>query len=342
MSLRERTENREEGLSPYAAKSRLSRGRLRAEEPCPIRTAFQRDRDRIIHCSAFRRLQHKTHLFISLFGDYRKNRLTHSLEVQQIGRTLARALNLNEDLIEAMALGHDIGHAPFGHVGGEVLGELTRGAFKHHEQSLRVVDVLENNGQGLNLTWEVRDGIVKHSEKDILNQDWGNVSTLEGQLLKLVDIVSGNNHNIDDALRAGILAEADLPAEITAVLGHSPAERIKTTVSDIIANSWSVTGYDAAGTDGRPQIRMSQPVAEATHALMVFRAKLFHFHFSETEAEKAREVLRRLYHYFINHENELPPEYSFSGDTVEQKVIDYLAGMTDQYELRIAEEIAGK
>jgi len=199
------TEEREERLSPYAAKSRLSRGRLRDEAPCPVRTVFQRDRDRIIHSKAFRRLKHKTQVFIAPLGDHYVTRLTHTLEVSQIARTISRALNLNEDLTEAIALGHDLGHTPFGHTGEDVLNELYPPGFRHNEQSLRIVDLLENDGRGLNLTAEVRDGIVNHSKSgvNVLGQEWGTVNTLEGEVVKIADIVAYINHDIGDALRAG-------------------------------------------------------------------------------------------------------------------------------------------
>ena len=202
LNIRQRAEEKEKSLSPYAVKSRSSRGRLRLEEPCPVRTAFQRDRDRIIHCNAFRRLKHKTQVFIAPLGDHYVTRLTHTLEVSQIARTIARALNLNEDLAEAISLGHDLGHTPFGHVGEDVLNELYHGGFRHNEQSLRVVDLLENDGRGLNLTWEVRDGILNHSKAraGILGEGWGKVNTLEGEVCKLADTVAYINHDIGDAI----------------------------------------------------------------------------------------------------------------------------------------------
>ena len=192
LSIRQIAEEREESLSPHAVKSKLSRGRLRNEEPCPVRTAFQRDRDRIIHCKSFRRLKHKTQVFIAPLGDHYVTRLTHTLEVSQIARTIARALNLNEDLTEAIALGHDLGHTPFGHVGEDVLNELYHQGFRHNEQSQRVVDFLEKDGRGLNLSWEVREGILKHSKTgaDIMGEEWGVVDTLEAQVCKIADIIA--------------------------------------------------------------------------------------------------------------------------------------------------------
>jgi dGTPase len=228
LNIRQMAEEREESLSPHTVKSKLSRGRLRGEEPCPIRTAFQRDRDRIIHAKAFRRLKHKTQVFIAPLGDHFVTRLTHTLEVAQIARTIARALNLNEDLAEAIALGHDLGHTPFGHVGEDVLDELYHEGFRHNEQSLRVVDLLENDGLGLNLSWEVRDGILNHSKTrvDILGEDWGEVHTLEGEIVKIADTVAYINHDIGDAIRAGLISENDLPLSTAVALGNSHSQRI--------------------------------------------------------------------------------------------------------------------
>jgi dGTPase len=243
LNIRQRAEEKEESLSRYAIKSKQSRGRLRDEEPCPIRTVFQRDRDRIIYSNSFRRLKHKTQVFIAPQGDHYVTRLTHTLEVSQIARTIARALNLNEDLTEAISMGHDLGHTPFGHVGEQVLNELYPPGFRHNEQSLRTVDLLEKDGKGLNLTWEVRDGIVNHSktsEKTL--EDWGQVATLEGSIAKIADVVAYVNHDIDDAIRAAVLKENDLPLSATNLLGHSNTERINSLVSDIIEQSWPASG----------------------------------------------------------------------------------------------------
>ena len=240
LNIRQMAEEREEEeLSPHAVRSKLSRGRLRQEEPCPVRTAFQRDRDRIIHSKSFRRLKHKTQVFIAPLGDHYVTRLTHTLEVSQIARTIARALNLNEDLTEAIALGHDLGHTPFGHVGEDVLDELYRQGFRHNEQSLRIVDFLENDGQGLNLSWEVRDGILNHSKtsaENILGEDWGDVNTLEGEIVKIADTVAYINHDIGDAIRADVITEGDLPLDAIKVLGLAHSQRINTMVCDIIDN----------------------------------------------------------------------------------------------------------
>jgi len=340
LNIRQVAEEKEEGLSPHAVKSRWSRGRLRPEEPCPVRTAFQRDRDRIIHAKAFRRLKHKTQVFIAPLGDHYVTRLTHTLEVSQVARTISRALNLNEDLTEAIALGHDLGHTPFGHVGEEMLNELYPQGFRHNEQSLRVVECLENDGRGLNLTWEVRDGIVNHSKSraEVLGQDWGEVSTLEGEVCKLADIVAYINHDIGDAIRAGLITEGDLPVSAIAVLGGSRSARINTMVCDIIECSWQVTG-DSALTS--PAIAMSPGVLEATDTLRDFLFdRVYNLRSAQEEAERAREIVRRLYIYFNEHEEKLLAEYRLGGDSRERRVVDYIAGMTDQYAMRVAEELA--
>ena len=338
--IREQTEKKEEALSPYAAKSKLSRGRLKWEEPCPIRTSFQRDRDRIIHSKAFRRLKHKTQVFIAPLGDHYVTRLTHTLEVSQIARTIARALNLNEDLAEAIALGHDLGHTPFGHIGEEILNELYPDGFRHNEQSLRVVDLLEKEGQGLNLTWEVRDGILNHSkgQTDILGEGWGGVNTLEGQICKIADIVAYVNHDVEDAIRAGIISQNDLPKPVVATLGHTHSQRINTLVCDIIDCSWPVNGN---GNLANPTIGMSPEVIRATNILRQFLFdKVYYPSLAEEEAVKAGKVLRLLYSHFLQHEDRLPREFASLPDNNERKVIDYIAGMTDQYALRLAEEIS--
>jgi dGTPase len=339
-NIREQTEEREEALSPYAAKSKFSRGRLKWEEPCPIRTSFQRDRDRIIYSKAFRRLKHKTQVFIAPLGDHYVTRLTHTLEVSQIARTIARALNLNEDLAEAIALGHDLGHTPFGHIGEEVLNELYHGGFKHNEQSLRVVDLLEREGQGLNLTWEVRDGILNHSkgQVEILGERWGDVSTLEGQICKIADIVAYVNHDVEDAIRAGIISQNDLPKPVVATLGHTHSQRINTLVCDIINCSWSVSGN---GDSPKPTMGMSPEVLGAANILRQFLFdKVYYPSLAGEEAVKAGEVLRLLYAHFLNHGDRLPREFASLPDNKERKVIDYIAGMTDQYALRLADEIS--
>jgi dGTPase len=339
-NIREQTEKREEALSPYAAKSKSSRGRLRREEPCPIRTSFQRDRDRIIYSKAFRRLKHKTQVFIAPLGDHYVTRLTHTLEVSQIARTIARALNLNEDLAEAIALGHDLGHTPFGHIGEDVLNELYHGGFRHSEQSLRVVDLLERDGQGLNLTWEVRNGILNHSkgQVDILAEGWGDVDTLEGQICKIADIVAYVNHDVEDAVRAGIICQSDLPKGVAKILGHTHSQRINTLVCDIIDCSWSASG---GGDVTKPTIGMSQSVVGAANMLRQFLFdRVYCLSLAGEEAVKAGEALRLLYFYFLKREDRLPPEFACLPGDEERKVVDYIAGMTDQYALRLAQEIS--
>ena len=340
LNIRQAPEQKEESFSPYAARSRLSRGRLKNEEPCPVRTVFQRDRDRIIHCKAFRRLKHKTQVFIAPLGDHYVTRLTHTLEVSQIARTIARALDLNEDLTEAISLGHDLGHTPFGHVGEEVLNELYHEGFRHNEQSLRVVDILEKDGRGLNLTWEVRDGILNHSKTrvDILGQGWGKVNTLEGEVCKLADTVAYINHDIGDAIRAGIITENDLPFSAITILGASHSQRINTMVCDIIDYSWAASGYN---TIDNPTIGMSRQILEATNNLRDFLFdRVYNVRSAQEETEKAKGVVRLLYKYFTEHEGKLPSEYRFYSDEIEQRVVDYIAGMTDQYALRMAEELS--
>ncbi len=341
-NIRLMTEAREEGLSPYAARSALSRGRLRPEEPCTVRTAFQRDRDRIIHCKSFRRLKHKTQVFIAPLGDHYVTRLTHTLEVSQIARTIARALNLNEDLAEAISLGHDLGHTPFGHVGEAVLNELYHHGFRHNEQSLRIVDLLENEGQGLNLTWEVRDGILNHSKtgvEDILGDGWGKVNTLEGEVCKIADIVAYINHDIGDAIRAEIITERDLPLSALMVLGTTHSQRINTMVLDIIDTSWAARGCGIIKKE-LPAINMSPEVLAAANMLRDFLfERVYNLHSAQEETERARRVVRSLYQYFKEHADKLPAEYSLHSDEPERRVVDYIAGMTDQYALRLAEQL---
>lgn len=339
LNIRQMSEEREENLSPHATKSRLSKGRKRPEEPDPVRTAFQRDRDRIIHSKSFRRLKHKTQVFIAPPGDHYVTRLTHTLEVSQIARTIARALNLNEDLTEAIALGHDLGHTPFGHHGEELLNELYPGGFRHNQQSLRVVELLENDGQGLNLTWEVRDGIANHSKSgvEVLGEEWGEVSTLEGEVVKIADMVAYINHDIGDAVRAGLITEGDLPIEAVRVLGMTHSQRVNTMVCDIIESSWAVRNY---GIIKRPAIRMGDKVLPAAGVLRDFLFdRVYNPRSDQEESQKAAEVIRFLYTYLNEHEDKLPAEYRRYSDDVNRQVVDYIAGMTDQYAIRLAEEL---
>ncbi|MFC1902248.1 deoxyguanosinetriphosphate triphosphohydrolase [Chloroflexota bacterium] len=344
LNIRQIAEEREEDLSPHAVKSKLSRGRLRPEEPCPVRTAFQRDRDRIIHSKSFRRLKHKTQVFIAPLGDHYVTRLTHTLEVSQIGRTIARALNLNEDLTEAIALGHDLGHTPFGHMGEDVLDELHPQGFRHNEQSLRIVDFLEKDGRGLNLSWEVRDGIVNHSKTgadNIFGEGWGEINTFEGEVVKIADTVAYINHDIGDAVRAGIITEGDLPLAAIEVLGISHSQRINAMVCDIIESSWGVRFCGII--KDRPAIKMSLPVLSAANTLRDFMfERVYNLHSAQDETEKAREVVRFLYQHFNEHADSLPAEYRLHSDTAERRVVDYIAGMTDHYALRLAEELKNK
>jgi dGTPase len=334
LHVREFTEERENALSPLAARSVATRGRMRPEVPCPIRSAFQRDRDRIIHCNAFRRLKHKTQVFIAPQGDHYVTRLTHTLEVSQIARTIARALNLNEDLTEAIALGHDLGHTPFGHIGEEVLDDMSASGFRHNEQSLRVVDVLENDGHGLNLTWEVRDGILRHSKSTAgVLQDWGEVGTVEGEVVRVADFVAYVNHDIDDALRAGTISQADLPESTLTALGASHSARINTMVSDVITSSWNIR---TGGVVTAPAISMGRDVVTATEQLRQFLfERVYDVQSARREATKARNVLKELYRYLQSAPANLVPA-GLSPESRDRYVLDYLAGMTDQYALRLA------
>jgi dGTPase len=338
--VRQRLEEREEQLSPFASKSKYSRGRMRIEEPSPVRLEFQRDRDRIIHCNSFRRLKHKTQVFIAPIGDHFVTRLTHTLEVSQIARTLSRALNLNEDLTEAISLGHDLGHTPFGHIGEDALNELFPGGFRHNEQSLRVVDLLENGGKGLNLTWEVREGILNHSKTkviDILGDNWGTSHTFEGDIVKISDAVAYINHDIDDAIRANLIAEMDLPQSATRLLGHSRSERINSMVCDIINSSWSVCGKDS---ESAPSIQMSESIREATSELHIFLYKrVYNLSTAKEETDNARNIVQKLYNRFCLRPELLPSEFLTSTDDLQRKVVDYIAGMTDQYALRKNREL---
>jgi dGTPase len=339
-ALRSWLQRREEGFSPFAAKENSSQGRQRPEEPSPVRLEYQRDRDRIIHCNSFRRLKHKTQVFIAPVGDHYVTRLTHTLEVSQIARTISRALNLNEDLTEAIALGHDLGHTPFGHTGEEVLNELYPPGFHHSEQSLRVVDILENRGRGLNLTWEVRDGILNHSKTrviDIMGPGWGEGGTWEGDVCKISDVIAYINHDIDDALRARTIAARDLPSDAIHLLGRTRAQRINRLVCDIIENSWSLRGEDGSQS---PALRMSEEVRGAARELHEFLyRRVYNISSAQPEAVQAREVVRALWEYFISHPTRLPREYHADQNGVERIVVDYIAGMTDYFALNQAREL---
>ncbi len=319
MTIREQSEAMEaQSLAPYACLSKNSKGRLRPQEKCGIRTEFARDRDRIIHSKAFRRLKHKTQVFISLDNDHFRTRLTHTLEVSQIARTIAKATRLNEELVEAICLGHDLGHTPFGHAGEKVLDGLCPGGFRHYEQSLRVVDVIERDGAGLNLTYEVRDGIVNHTGSH-------QASTLEGRLVKFADRFAYVNHDIDDAVRDGILKEDDLPREFTEVLGQSHSQRINTLVEDTI--------YE---TIRLGEVAMTERVEAAMLGLRQF---LFEHVYNKLSGrdDQAAMVIEKLYHYFLQHTGELPEEYRVLLEQYDKATVvcDYIAGMTDYYSIKL-------
>ncbi len=324
LNARERTEEIErQTLSDRATLSSETKGREREEEPDPIRAAFQLDRDRIVHSKAFRRLKHKTQVFVSPEGDHYRVRLTHTLEVAQIARTAARALRLNEDLTEAIALGHDLGHTPFGHLGEEALTPFLGRPFRHNEQSLRVLDHLELDGKGLNLTWEVRDGILNHTWSMPLP------STHEGQVARFADRIAYVNHDVDDAMRAGLLVEGDLPTEATRVLGSSHGERIDTLVNDLVRES------EEAG-----EIGLSPPVLSALDQLRDF---LFERVYLRPEAAdeqgKAIALVRSLFSYYLDHPEAVPAEYRATPDDLPTQVADYIAGMTDRFALRTYEQL---
>lgn len=327
MNIREEQELREhEYFSQYASFSDESQGRDRDEEPCTMRTIYQRDRDRILHCKSFRRLKHKTQVFLAPEGDHYRTRLTHTLEVSQIARSIARALRLNEDLTEAIALGHDLGHTPFGHAGEKTLNDLCSKGFSHYVQSIRVVEFLEKDGTGLNLTKEVRDGILNHRTA-------GSPSTLEGKIVRLSDKIAYINHDIDDAIRAKIFSEDDVPARFSDVLGNSTKTRLNTMIKDIIINS-----YD------KPDILMSAEVEKAMIELRMFMfSSLYLNPAAKSEEIKAYKLITELYNYYMQNINELPENYfkfiEQRGETPERVVCDYIAGMSDQYSVARFQEI---
>jgi dGTPase len=320
----ERTEEIErQTLAPYATLAAESKGRERDEEQDALRTCFQRDRDRIVHSKSFRRLKHKTQVFLAPEGDHYRVRLTHTLEVSQIARTAARALRLNEDLAEAISLGHDLGHTPFGHLGEQALTPFLGRPFRHNEQSLRVVDYLEDDGRGLNLTWEVRDGIVNHT--------WSMPapSTLEAQVVRFADRIAYINHDVDDAVRAGVIEPTELPDDALGVLGRTHAERVKTLVTDLVDRS-----------EDSPEIRMSD---EAFRALDTLRDFLFERVYLRDEArseqDKAIALVRSLFAHYLDHPDQVPEEYHRAPGDLPTRVADYIAGMTDRYALRVYEQL---
>ena len=319
MTIREQLEQREHDiLSPYAAYSDDSIGRDRWEEPCDLRPIYQRDRDRILHSKSFRRLKGKTQVFLAPEGDHYRTRMTHTLEVSQNARTVAKALRLNEDLTEAIALGHDLGHTPFGHAGERVLNRIYSEGFHHQEQSVRVVELLEKNGAGLNLAQEVRDGIRNHSTA-------GNPSTLEGRIVRLCDKIAYVNSDIDDAIRGKIICEEQIPKEYTNILGHSLRERLNTLIHDLISNSMN-----------KNDIVQSEVVANALKGLRGFMFEHVYVNsIAKSEESKAEYMIGQLYEYYVQHVEELPDEYQNmidkKGETVNRAVCDFIAGMTDRY-----------
>ena len=326
MTIRERIEKEEkEILSPYACLSMKSKGREREEEQCDIRPVFQRDRDRILHSKSFRRLKDKTQVFLLPEGDHYRTRLTHTLEVSQNARTIAKALRMNEDLVEAIALGHDLGHTPFGHSGERILNEICPFGFKHNEQSLRTVEVLEKDGQGLNLTFEVRDGILNHQTSCM-------PSTLEGKIVRLSDKIAYFHHDMDDAIRAGILTENDVPSDIRSVLGQTTGERLDKFIHDIVTNSL-----------GKSDIIMSPPVAKAMVDLKAFMYdSVYKNPVAKKEEGRAKLLISELYDYYLVHTDALPKELLKlveNGESEERVVCDHIAAMTDRFAIAKFEEI---
>ena len=344
MSIREDFEERERTfISSFGCLSSETKGRMREEAPCPIRTAFQRDRDRIVYSNAFRRLKHKTQVFLSPLGDHYRTRLTHTLEVSEIARTIARAMRLNEDLVEAIALGHDLGHTPFGHGGETALKEIYSESFSHNEQSLRVVDILSNKGKGLNLTYEVRDGILKHSK------GYGNIMpgdpseqayTIEGRVLRVSDIIAYLNHDLDDAIRSGVISSDQVPESCLKIIGHSHSERARTMIEDVLSSSKVI--------DDELCLHISDKVYSAMKTLReflyenVYRSPQVH-----KEFVKAKKILSDLYSFFLNNEDNLQRELENmemvacmnNSQSRERVVCDLIASITDRYALNLYEKI---
>lgn len=327
MNIREQLEENEYRiLSPYAAHSRETMGRDREEDLCDMRTEYQRDRDRIIHCKSFRRLKHKTQVFLAPEGDHYRTRLTHTLEVSQIARSISRALRLNEDLTEAIALGHDLGHTPFGHAGERALDDICSFGFTHYEQSVRIVEKLEKDGRGLNLTKEVRDGILNHRTS-------GHPSTLEGKVVRLSDKIAYINHDIDDAIRANILSEEHIPQEYRNILGENTKTRLDTLIHDIVRNSLD-----------KDDIIMSDRVGTAMQELRAFMFKsVYTNQQAKGQEKKAERMIQDLYRYYLLNQDSLPEEYKYHirklDEEPERVVCDYIAGMSDQYSVMKFEEI---
>ena len=335
-NIREQLEERErQTLAPQAAMSAETKGRLRAEAEDAIRPAFQRDRDRVIHCKAFRRLKHKTQVFFAPTGDHYRTRLTHTLEVSQIARSIAKVLRLNEELTEAIALGHDLGHTPFGHAGERVLNDLIPGGFNHYEQSLRIVDVLEHDRAGLNLTWEVRDGIARHSKgksgMPVGADPAHRASTIEGQIARVADIIAYVNHDIDDAVRAGLLSEAGLLREHIAVLGDSSSERIGRMVTDVVVQSLD---------GGLSEIRMSDGILEATVGLRSFLFEaVYENEIATAEFRKAGGILGGLWEKVRERPRDFLDARTIDEEGLDAAARDFLAGMTDRYAVSLYEQL---
>jgi dGTPase len=336
ISIREQLEKREhEILAPQAAKSDATKGRLRPTTEDPIRPAYQRDRDRVIHCKAFRRLKHKTQVFFAPEGDHYRTRLTHTLEVSQIARSIAKVLRLNEELTEAIALGHDLGHTPFGHAGERVLQALVPGGFEHYEQSLRIVDVLEQDGQGLNLTWEVRDGIARHSKGKhgvpVGADPAHRASTIEGQVARVADIIAYVNHDIDDAVRAGLLRAEDLPRERIEVLGQSSSQRIGTMVTDVVMRTLE---------GDLSEVRMSDHILDATVGLRSFLFDaVYENEVATSEFKKAAGILGGLWEKVRENPKEFLDQRTIESDGLDVATKDFVAGMTDRYAVNLYEQL---
>lgn len=323
MTIREELEKSEfNHLSPFALPSSRSKGRVRYEEKCPLRTEFARDRDRVIHSKSFRRLKHKTQVFITSDNDHFRTRLTHTLEVAQIARTIAKATGLNEELVEAICMAHDLGHTPFGHAGEKALNKLNPDGFKHYEQSLRVIDVIERDGAGLNLTYEVRDGVLNHSGNN-------EAFTQEGRVVKLADRFAYINHDIDDSIRAGILKESDLPEEYTSILGKSHSERIDNLITDTVFS-----------TVENKCVSMTKQMNEAMMGLREFLFERVYNVLAERD-DNAAMVIEKLYDYFCKYKDRMPDEYKKLLDEhpLHTVVCDYIAGMTDNYSIMLFEEL---
>jgi dGTPase len=336
-TIRESLEEQERRiLSPFAALSSMSKGRERFEENCPLRPAFQHDRDRIIHSKSFRRLKHKTQVFLVPAGDHYRTRLTHTLEVSQIARTISKAIRLNEDLTEAISLGHDIGHTPFGHAGEDTLNGIIPGGFNHADQSLRVVDLLERDGQGLNLTYEVREGISKHSKgrgKILCEDAASTASTLEGQVVRIADIIAYINHDIDDAIRGGVISQKDIPDRCLNRLGDTHSKRINTMVNDIVTETLLVE-------DGK--LHLTEEVLSAILELRDFLwDRIYENEMVHADFHKAAKILKELYQYFMDHSDTFLflIEKEALYDSLERCVCDFLAGMTDRYAFNLYEKL---